>query len=511
MLDIARRRDRLADDLRRAQPRSPETLDRILEAMHDGQPRLLAHARRVAASALAIARALPLPELACQHVHRAALVHDIGKLAFPTSLIDKDGQFTSEELAVIRTHTVAGAAILINVPYLQAAATVVAATHERWAGGGFPRGLFNDAIPMPSRIIAVADAFDALTGHVRRRRPRGPRRGQRRTGALRRLPLRSGGGPRLAARARAGTGRMLIIVGSVIVLAAVLGGFLMAGGALGVLVQPSEFVVIGGAAAGSLLISTPPKIVKMLMGQITAAFGSGPTQADYVDLLAMQYQIFKLIQQSGVMALEAHFEDPAKSPLLSRYPKFLARHEAVDFLADSAKVIIVGGIAAHDLEALMDEDLRVHHEDALKPSATLSHHRRRAARASASSPPCSASSSRWATSTRRRPRSATTSAPRSSARSSAFCMSYGFVAPLAGNLAQRVNEEQVLQPVHQGGPAGRLQGPPADDRDRVRAPRAAARRAAVVQRDRAVLPCRGSRQVRGRGGRLGRPGRASPA
>jgi putative nucleotidyltransferase with HDIG domain len=166
VLDIARRRDRLAEQVRLAQPRSIETLQQVLEDLHVEQPRLLAHARRVAASAAAIARALPLPELACQHVYRAALVHDIGKLAFPTSLIDKDGQFTSEELAVIRTHTVAGAAILINVPYLNATAAVVAATHERWAGGGYPRGLFNDAIPMSSRIIAVADAFDALTGHV---------------------------------------------------------------------------------------------------------------------------------------------------------------------------------------------------------------------------------------------------------------------------------------------------------------------------------------------------------
>ncbi len=166
LLDIARRRDRLAEQVRLAQPRSIETLLQVLENLHCEQPRLLAHARRVAGSAVAIARTLPLPELACQHVYRAALVHDIGKLAFPTSLIDKDGQFTSEELAVIRTHTVAGAAILINVPYLHATAAVVAATHERWAGGGFPRGLFNDAIPMPSRIIAVADAFDALTGHV---------------------------------------------------------------------------------------------------------------------------------------------------------------------------------------------------------------------------------------------------------------------------------------------------------------------------------------------------------
>ena len=83
---------------------------------------------------------------------------------------------------------------------------------------------------------------------------------------------------------------MLIIVGAVVVLGAVLGGFLMAGGTVAVLVQPSEFVVIGGAAVGSLLISTPPKIVKMLIGQITAAFRAGPVQRDYVDLLAMQYR-----------------------------------------------------------------------------------------------------------------------------------------------------------------------------------------------------------------------------
>ena len=166
LLDIARRRDQLAEQVRRARPRSIETLQQVLEDLHDDQPRMLAHVRRVADAAVRIARALPLPELACQHVYRAALVHDIGKLAFPASLIDKDGQFTSEELAVIRTHTIAGAAILINVPYLHAAAAVVASTHERWAGGGFPRGLFNDAIPMSSRIIAVADAFDALTGHV---------------------------------------------------------------------------------------------------------------------------------------------------------------------------------------------------------------------------------------------------------------------------------------------------------------------------------------------------------
>jgi chemotaxis protein MotA len=165
---------------------------------------------------------------------------------------------------------------------------------------------------------------------------------------------------------------MLLIVGFVVVFGGVIGGFLRAGGALGVLNQPAEFVVIGGAAIGSLLVSTPAKVLKMTMSQVKAAMsGAGVSSKDYVDLLSMLYQIFKLVQQSGVMALEAHFEDPAKSPIMSRYPKFLHHHEAVDFLADSAKVIIVGGISAHDLEALMDEDLRVHHEQALKPSAAL--------------------------------------------------------------------------------------------------------------------------------------------
>jgi chemotaxis protein MotA len=165
---------------------------------------------------------------------------------------------------------------------------------------------------------------------------------------------------------------MLVIVGFVVVIGGVLGGFLMAGGALGVLNQPSEFVVIGGAALGSLLVSTPGRVIAMTIAQLKDALTSaGATRQDYIDLLSLLFQLFKQVQQSGAMALESHFDDPAKSPILSRYPRFLARHDAVDFLADSAKVIIMGGITAHDLDALMDEDLHVHHETALRPSQAL--------------------------------------------------------------------------------------------------------------------------------------------
>jgi chemotaxis protein MotA len=164
---------------------------------------------------------------------------------------------------------------------------------------------------------------------------------------------------------------MLVIVGAIVVFGSVIGGYLMHHGVLAALYQPSELVIIGGAAVGSMLIATSPQVLVAMLGQIAGTVKSGLGKTDYVELLAMQYQLFKVIQQAGVMALEGHFEDPTKSSVLSRFPNFLARHHALDFLSDSVKVIIVGGIAPHDLEALMDQDLEIHHEESLKPSQTL--------------------------------------------------------------------------------------------------------------------------------------------
>jgi chemotaxis protein MotA len=164
---------------------------------------------------------------------------------------------------------------------------------------------------------------------------------------------------------------MFIIIGAVVVLGGIATGYLWEGGKLGALVQPAELVIIGGAALGSMLIATPVKVLSGMVAQLKGAFGAGTGKSQYLSLLSMLYQLFKIIQQAGVMALETHFDDPAASPIMAKHPDFLGRHEAVDFLADSIKVIIVGGIAPHDLESLMDEDCEVHHEEALKPSAAL--------------------------------------------------------------------------------------------------------------------------------------------
>lgn len=163
---------------------------------------------------------------------------------------------------------------------------------------------------------------------------------------------------------------MLVIVGSLIVIGSVLGGFAMVGGHLTILVQVSEFVVIGGAAIGSLIISTPMPVLKGMVAGTKAFFATARTKQDFLELLSMLYLIFKQSQQQGIMSLESHFEKPHESSVLSQFPKFLANHHALDFLSDSVKVIIIGGIAPHDLEALMDEDVHVVHEEELKaPSA----------------------------------------------------------------------------------------------------------------------------------------------
>ena len=164
---------------------------------------------------------------------------------------------------------------------------------------------------------------------------------------------------------------MLLIVGAIVVMGSVIGGYLMHGGEPLVLNQPAEFVIIGGAAIGSLLIGTPPIVLRRLLSQIKELFRPGTLKAEYGELLAMLYQTVKAAQQSGVMALEAHVETPASSPIFSKYPKFLDRHHAVDFFADSVKLIIIGGISPHDLESVMDQDLEVRHHENSKPANTL--------------------------------------------------------------------------------------------------------------------------------------------
>jgi len=164
---------------------------------------------------------------------------------------------------------------------------------------------------------------------------------------------------------------MLLIGGALFVLISVVMGYLLEGGHIEALMQPYELLIIGGAAIGSVLVSTPVTILKATLKQMQRLMTPGPSRDDYTKLLAMLYQLFRLVQQTGVMALEPHVDDPPQSTILGKYPYFLKRHGSVAFLADSIKVMIIGGILPHDFEYLMTEDLDVRQKEDLHPSHGL--------------------------------------------------------------------------------------------------------------------------------------------
>jgi len=165
---------------------------------------------------------------------------------------------------------------------------------------------------------------------------------------------------------------MLIIIGFLVVFFSVIGGFMMEGGHLLVLFQPAEFLIIGGAMIGSIIVSLPVKTLKLLISQIKGALGGSPPEKEsYTNLLVMLYEIFQVARKDGLVALESHVEHPQESPILSNYPEFLANQHLLDFFADTMRLIQSGVVPAHDLEALIDTDLEVHREEVGKPPTAL--------------------------------------------------------------------------------------------------------------------------------------------
>ncbi|MGH2870740.1 MAG: bifunctional diguanylate cyclase/phosphohydrolase [Solirubrobacteraceae bacterium] len=136
--------------------------DVLLTALGEQQPALKAHAKDVTALAGAIARRLGMSFAAVDDVVRAAELHDVGKLAIPREILEKPGPLDDAEWEIMRTHTIIGERMLAAAPALEQIAPLVRASHERWAGGGYPDGLVGEQIPMGARIVAVCDAFDAM-------------------------------------------------------------------------------------------------------------------------------------------------------------------------------------------------------------------------------------------------------------------------------------------------------------------------------------------------------------
>ena len=166
---------------------------------------------------------------------------------------------------------------------------------------------------------------------------------------------------------------MFAIIGIVIVIGAVIGGFLMEKGNLAVLVQPAELLIIGGAAAGTLLIGNPlPVVMKIFKGLLGVLKPSPYSKAYFLETLKMLNELFGYARKNGLVKLEGDVEDPDKSPVFSKYPKFLHNHHAVHFLCDTLRMSISGGIGAFELDQMMELDMEVHHHEAQAPVGALS-------------------------------------------------------------------------------------------------------------------------------------------
>ena len=166
---------------------------------------------------------------------------------------------------------------------------------------------------------------------------------------------------------------MFSIIGIVVVFGCVVAGYLMEHGNMTVLMQPAELIIILGAAIGTVLIANPLHILKKIASGIGGAFGGSPFgKQRYLDSLKMMYELFSRARKEGLMSLEADSDAPDKSPVFSKYPKFLKDHHAMHFVCDSLRMAASGGIEPFDADQMMELDMDVHHHEATLPIAALS-------------------------------------------------------------------------------------------------------------------------------------------
>jgi len=166
---------------------------------------------------------------------------------------------------------------------------------------------------------------------------------------------------------------MFSIIGIIVVFGAIVGGYLMEKGNLLVLLQPAELIIIGGAAAGTILIANPPYVLKQIMQGIVGVFGGSKfTRQRYLDSLKMLFDLFNRSRREGLTAIEADIEEPAKSKTFSAYPAVIKDHHVLNFICDTLRTASSGAVDPFDIDQMMELDMEVHHHDSAQPVAALS-------------------------------------------------------------------------------------------------------------------------------------------
>jgi chemotaxis protein MotA len=164
-----------------------------------------------------------------------------------------------------------------------------------------------------------------------------------------------------------------MIIGIIVVIGAIAGGYLMEHGKLLVLMQPAELLIIGGAALGTVLIANPPYVLKKIVANLVGTLKGSPfTKQKYLQTLQMIYELLTKARKEGLVAIENDIESPTESAILSKYPDFLNDHHLCAFVCDTMRMAVTGGIDPFDIDQMMELDMEVHHHEQEEPVSALS-------------------------------------------------------------------------------------------------------------------------------------------
>jgi chemotaxis protein MotA len=165
---------------------------------------------------------------------------------------------------------------------------------------------------------------------------------------------------------------MFVLIGYLIVVGSVLGGYLLAGGHMGALFQPLELLIIGGAATGAFVVSNSGKALKAVVQALPSLLkGSKYTKARYMALMALLYDILSKARKEGLMSIENDVDNPGESPLFQRHPTVANDHHLVEFVTDYLRMMASGNLNALEIENLMDNEIETHHHEAMAPSHAI--------------------------------------------------------------------------------------------------------------------------------------------
>jgi chemotaxis protein MotA len=157
---------------------------------------------------------------------------------------------------------------------------------------------------------------------------------------------------------------LLVIIGYLVVLGSVFGGFALAGGHLAALFQPLELLMIGGAAAGAFFVGNNGKAIKATLKALPSVLkGSKYTKALYMELMTLLFEILSKVRKEGLMSIEGDIESPEESAIFSKYPAVLANHHLTEFMTDYLRLMVSGNMDAFQIENLMDNEIDTHHAE----------------------------------------------------------------------------------------------------------------------------------------------------